>query len=56
MKKLCEEILALTKMDWNSAVYAVRDPITTAFSEDVGQILAEMPEGVQPRPVYRFYM
>lgn len=56
MKKLCEEILALTKMDWNSAVYAGKDPITTAFSEDVGQILAEMPPGVQPRPTYRFYM
>lgn len=56
MKKLCEEILALTKMDWNSAVYAGKDPITTAFSEDVGQILAEMPAELQPRPTYRFYM
>jgi hypothetical protein len=56
MKKICEEILALTKMDWNSAVYAGKDPITTAFSEDVGQILAEMPPGVHPRPTYRFYM
>jgi len=56
LKKLCEEILALTKMDWNSAVYAGKDPITTAFSEDVGQILSEMPPGVQPRPTYRFYM
>lgn len=56
MKKLCEEILALTKMDWNSAVYAGKDPITTAFSEDVGKILAEMPPGAQPKPTYRFYM
>ena len=56
VKKLCEEILALTKMDWNSAVYAGKDPITTAFSEDVGHILAEMPPGIQPRPTYRFYM
>lgn len=56
MKKLCEEILSLTKMDWNSAVYAGKDPITTAFSEDVGKILAEMPPGAQPRPTYRFYM
>jgi hypothetical protein len=56
LRKLCEEILALTKMDWNSAVFAGKDPITTAFSEDVGQILAELPPGVQPRPTYRFYM
>lgn len=56
MKKLAEEILALTKMDWNSAVYAGKDPITTAFSEDVGHILAELPPGTQPRTTYRFYM
>ncbi len=56
LRKLSEEILALTKMDWNSAIYAGKDPITTAFSEDVGQILAEMPAGEVPRPVYRFYM
>jgi hypothetical protein len=55
-RKLCEEILALTKMDWNSAVFAQKEPITTAFSEDVGHILAEMPPDVQPRTTYRFYM
>lgn len=56
LKRLCEEILALTKMDWNSAVFAQKEPITTAFSEDVGHILAEMPPDVQPRSTYRFYM
>jgi len=56
LKRLCEEILALTKMDWNSAVFAQKEPITTAFSEDVGHILAEIQPGVQPRTTYRFYM
>ncbi len=56
LKKLCEEVLALTKMDWNSAVFAQKEPITTAFSEDVGHILAEMPRDIQPRPSYRYYM
>ena len=55
-RKLCEEILALTKLDWNSAVFAQKEPITTAFSRDVGQILAEVQSGVQPRTTYRFYM
>jgi hypothetical protein len=55
-KKVCEEILALTKMDWNSAVFAQKEPITTAFSHDVGEILAEVPMGVQPKTLYRFYM
>lgn len=56
MKRVCEEILALTKMDWNSSAFAGKEPITTAFSEDVGHILAELKDGVQPRTTYRFYM
>jgi hypothetical protein len=56
LRKICEEILALTKMDWNSAAFAQKEPITTAFSEDVGHILAELPPGAKPRTLYRFYM
>lgn len=56
LTQICQEILALTKMDWNSAMFAGKEPITTAFSEDVGHILAEMPKGIEPRPQYRFYM
>jgi hypothetical protein len=56
MTQLCQEIMALTKLDWNSAMFAGKEPITTAFSEEVGHILAELPKGVVPRPQYRFYM
>jgi hypothetical protein len=56
LRQICQEILALTKMDWNSAMFAGKEPITTAFSEDVGHILAELPTGVEARPEYRFYM
>ena len=56
MSQLATEILTLTKMDWNSAMFAGKEPITTAFSEDVGHILAELPAGAEPRPQYRFYM
>jgi hypothetical protein len=50
------EVLALTKMNWNTADFAGRDPITTAFSRKVGQVLAELPPGAKVRPEYRFYM
>jgi hypothetical protein len=56
LSQICQEILALTKMDWNSTAFAGKEPITTAFSEDVGHILLEMPSDVVPRPQYRFYM
>lgn len=51
-----KEVLALTKMNWNTADFACWDPITTAFSRRVGQILAEVPSGMKIRPEYRFYM
>ena len=50
------EILALTKMNWNTADFACSEPITIAFSRRVGQILAELPEERPVRPEYRFYM
>lgn len=57
MRQIAEEILGLTKMDWNSTALAGRQPITTAFAKDVGEILAELPKDVaEPKRMYRFYM
>lgn len=53
---ILEEILAMTKMNWNTADFSTAKPITVAFSQRVGRILAELPPSIQPRPEYRFYM
>ncbi|MFN8792580.1 MAG: argonaute/piwi family protein [Bdellovibrionales bacterium] len=53
---ILEEVLALTKMNWNTSDFSNAKPITLAFSQKVGRILAELPPNVQPRPEYRFYM
>ena len=50
------EILALTKMNWNTADFSCAEPITLAFSRRVGHVLAEVPPGQKVRPEYRFYM
>lgn len=50
------EILALTKMNWNSAEGIGRHPITVSFARRVGMIMTEMEEEVVPNPLYRFYM
>jgi hypothetical protein len=50
------EVLALTKMNWNTADFACADPITIAFSRRVGQILAELPQESKIQPEYKFYM
>jgi len=51
-----DEILALTKINWNSADFCCARPITVHFSRRVGDILAELPPGFSLRPEYRFYM
>ena len=56
MTQICTELLLLTKLDWNTTSFAAKEPITTAFSEKVGKILAEIPQGIRPRTLYRFYM
>jgi hypothetical protein len=53
---VCQEILALTKLNWNSCAFASSVPITIRFARDVGKILAELPKGIEPKTKYKFYM
>lgn len=55
-RTVLSEILALTKMNWNSADFAGGQPITIAFSRRVGAMLADIPPNEAIRPEYRFYM
>lgn len=50
------EALALTKLNWNTADFACSKPITLAFSQKVGEVLAQMPRGLSPQAEYRYYM
>jgi hypothetical protein len=56
MTQIGQEILALTKLDWNTTMFAGKEPITTAFASEVGQILSEFPPNIEPKRQYRFYM
>lgn len=55
-EELLHEIMALTKMNWNSADFASEEPMTLAFARKVGEILGEMPAGMVPQSEYRYYM
>lgn len=55
-ERVCSEILALTKLNWNTCKFASSDPITTVFSRQVGMIIKELPDDVTPATKYRFYM
>jgi hypothetical protein len=51
-----KDILALTKMNWNSSEAVGRHPITLSFARRVGMIMTELDEDAQPNPLYRYYM
>lgn len=55
-QRLLEEILILTKLNWNSAGYAETLPITLRFASLVGDVLREVPANREPHPRYAFYM
>lgn len=54
-EKLLHEILALSKMNWNSANNSSAFPITLLFARKVGEILTYLPEDIEPNPNFRFY-
>lgn len=53
---LLTEILALSKMNWNSAQLGGHFPVTLRFSKLVGEILREIPDTEQPLPQFKFYI
>lgn len=55
-ERVCREILALTKLNWNTCKFASKDPLTTLFSRQVATIIKELPDGISPATKYRFYM
>lgn len=50
------EVLALTKMNWNSAQFGGLLPITLRFSRLVGDIMREIPPDRDPLPQFKYYM
>jgi hypothetical protein len=53
---VCREIMALTKLNWNSCAFGSGEPITIRFARSVGWILSELPKAVSPQTRYQFYM
>lgn len=57
-EQICKEILMLTKLNWNSANFSSRVPITLQFSRGVGEIMKEMPADTPflRKHKYMYYM
>lgn len=54
---ICQEILGLTKMNWNNTQFDGKYPITLACARKVGQVMKYLsPEDDEPQISYSFYM
>lgn len=53
---LGQEILGLTKMNWNSTQFDGRWPITVRAARQVGEIVRYVSEADQVEPLYGYYM
>lgn len=53
---LAQEMLGLTKMNWNSTRFDGRDPITVRAAHQVGAMLRYVDEEGAVEPAYSFYM
>jgi len=56
IEDLCEEVLGLTKMNWNNTQLDGRTPITIECAKKVGEIMKYVNEHEKPQVSYSFYM
>jgi hypothetical protein len=55
-ESLANEVLALTKMNWNDTQLDGREPITLRTADQVGSVLRYVEEGIQIAARYSYYM
>jgi len=53
---ICEEILSLTKLNWNYAKFCIKSPITISFAKRVGNIIRNMPPTIEPKDKFKYYI
>jgi hypothetical protein len=51
-----EDLLTLSKMNWNAASSFAAFPISLSFARKVGGVMAELPRDCHPHPSFRYYM
>jgi hypothetical protein len=53
---LAQELLALTKLNWNNTQFDGGEPITLRVAKKVGEVLKYVPDNQPVQPRYSFYM
>ncbi len=50
------DVMSLTKLNWNSAADHMQFPVTLAFAQKVGTIMAEVAEDEEPQTRFSYYI
>lgn len=56
IKQVAQDILGLTKLNYNACKLGDASPVTIGFSDAVGEILISNPTVKNPRPNFKFYI
>ena len=56
IRQVAEDILSLTKLNYNACKLGDSEPVTILFSDDVGEILVSNPKVHERRPQFKFYI
>jgi len=56
LEQLAQELLSLSKLNWNNTQFDGGEPITVRAARRVGDILKCVDEGQRTQPSFRFYM
>jgi hypothetical protein len=56
VEQAAEDVMSLTKLNWNSAADHMQFPVTLAFAQKVGTIMAEVAEDEEPQTRFSYYI
>lgn len=56
LETVCQEVLGLTKMNWNNTQFDNKNPITLGCARRVGEVIKYLGESEIPQPSYAYYM
>jgi hypothetical protein len=56
IKTVLQDVLGLTKLNFNSCLFNDRLPVTINFANEVGDVLISAPLDGEPRLPFKFYI
>lgn len=56
LKTVLEDVMSLTKINFNSCLHNDRLPVTIRFADAVGEVILAAPQTSEPKLAFKFYI